>query len=162
MTVNSSATWAATFRLYTLGLGTPTTSQYNIFDSEKLSFSCAPDRIRTHENVSHTIRYPSYGGTQKTKTHTKKQWASAGDHTFHGIFLCRPTVFFPFGTLELASIGLGFLGRPTFAFFGDRALEAVFLSVFTITTADSGGKRQNFTYIFMYNYVYIYIYIQGC
>ena len=29
------------------GLGTPTVSQHNLFDSEKLSFPCAPDRIQT-------------------------------------------------------------------------------------------------------------------
>ena len=33
--------------VYTQGLGTPTLSQYNIFDSEKLThFSCAPDGVR--------------------------------------------------------------------------------------------------------------------
>ena len=33
--------------VYTRGLGTPSTSQHNIFDSEKLSNSCAPDGVRT-------------------------------------------------------------------------------------------------------------------
>ena len=34
--------------VYTQVLGTPTASQHNIFDSEKLTnFSCIPDRIRT-------------------------------------------------------------------------------------------------------------------
>ena len=33
--------------VYTRGLGTPTASQHNLFDSEKTqSFSCAPDGIR--------------------------------------------------------------------------------------------------------------------
>ena len=33
--------------VYTQELGTPTASQHNLFDLEKLRFSCAPDGIQT-------------------------------------------------------------------------------------------------------------------
>ena len=43
--------------VYTRGwVGTPTASQHNLFDSQNLSFSCAPDGVRT---LDHCISSPT-------------------------------------------------------------------------------------------------------
>ena len=47
--------------VYTQGLGTPTASQHNILDLEKLTnFSCAPDAICTRVTVCHRILRPMH------------------------------------------------------------------------------------------------------
>ena len=81
---------------YTQGLGTPTASQHNICDSEKLTnFSCTPDGIRTSvlwvsSPTLYQLRHPRYWSAQSADVTNKSGPFNLMLHfTLSGFVFCQ-------------------------------------------------------------------------